>query len=552
MDNSLNQNLLNRLERISSTASTCDLNFQKLTDVSNDLNEVSAFLGITADQSVFFSCLAELSFQKTVTLEHLSKHFNCSVLKLITFMHEIEALEKKGYIQKTIKKRGRKYSYNDMGFSVPHYVIESLRKADASLLVSAIKFDLPGFLKQASAIVDERQGNILATAQVLSEMEFLISMNRDLSYVSFIDQTLSLTISKCTIFALSYVRLKGQYNVGIDRFANAIFDDLGEQLEFVQEVSAGNHELIRKNLIKLVTSEFDGEKVVSLAHNAMKILYKSYPDLLIADPEKSGLISYKLITEKKLYFNSEIKDQVKVIEDVLRPSKFKIYRRELQRNKMSGGITAIFFGTPGTGKTEVVYQLARKTHRDIMMVDLSQTKSKWFGESEKLVKRIFDDYYAHLKSSINEPILFINEADGLLSKRVDLNGRSSSTEQSLNTIQNILLQALENFEGILLATTNLTGNLDKAFERRFAFRINFLKPDAKSRQSIWKSKIPELSDRNAAVLGEKFEITGGEIEIQVKQVILKKVLNKKVDLFDTLVESCNKNHGFTSRKRIGF
>ena len=77
MDNNLNQNLLNRLERISSTASTCDLNFQKLTDVSNDLNEVSVFPGITADQSVFFSCLAELSFQKTVILEHLSKHFNC-------------------------------------------------------------------------------------------------------------------------------------------------------------------------------------------------------------------------------------------------------------------------------------------------------------------------------------------------------------------------------------------------------------------------------------------------------------------------------------------
>jgi hypothetical protein len=201
-------------------------------------------------------------------------------------MHEIEALEKKGYIQKNIKKRGRKYSYNDMGFSVPHYVIESLRKADASLLASAIKFDLPGFLKQASAIVDERQENILTTAQVLSETEFLISMNRDLAFVSFIDQTLSLTISKCTMFALSYVRLKGQYNVGIDSFANAIFDDLGEQLEFVQEVSAGNHELIRKNLIKLVTSEFDGEKVVSLAHNTMKILFKAYPDLLIADPEK--------------------------------------------------------------------------------------------------------------------------------------------------------------------------------------------------------------------------------------------------------------------------
>ena len=552
MGNSLNQNLLNRLERISSAASTCDLNFQKLTDVSNDINEVSVFLDITADQSVFFSCLAESSFQKTVTLEHLSKHFRCSVLKLITFMHEIEALEKKGYIQKNIRKRGRKYSYNDMGFSVPHYVIESLRKEDASLLVSATTFDLPGFLKQASAIVDEHHENILTTAQVLTETEFLISMNRDLAFVSFIDQTLSQTISKCIMFALSYVRLRGQYSVSIDSFANALFDDLGEQLDFVQEVSAGNHELIRKNMIKLVTSEFDGEKLASISHNTIKILYQAYPDLLITDPEKSGLISYKLLAEKKLYFNNGIKEQVKAIEEVLRPSKFRIYRRELQRNKLSRGITAIFFGAPGTGKTEVVYQIARKTQRDIMMVDLSQTKSKWFGESEKLVKRIFEDYYALYRNSVNEPILFINEADGLLSKRIDLNGRGSAADQSLNTMQNILLQALENFEGILLATTNLTVNLDKAFERRFTFRINFPKPDIKARQSIWKSKIPELSGKNAAILGEKFEITGGEIDIQVRQVILKKVLNKKVDLFEALVESCSKDHGFSSKRKVGF
>jgi len=93
---------------------------------------------------------------------------------------------------------------------------------------------------------------------------------------------------------------------------------------------------------------------------------------------------------------------------------------------------------------------------------------------------------------------------------------------------------------------------DKALKCRFALRINFLKPDAKSRQSIWKSKIPGMPDRNAAVLCEKFEITGGEIEIKGKQAILKKVLDNKVDLFDTLVESCNKNHGFSSRKRIGF
>jgi SpoVK/Ycf46/Vps4 family AAA+-type ATPase len=552
MEKNLNQNLLSSLQRISTAAIKCDLNFEKLTDASQDITDISEFLGITTDQAVFFSCLTELSFQQPVTYENLANHLLSSVLKILTYMPEIEALEKKGYIEKSFRKRGRKQSYNDISILVPHYVIEALRKSDASLLVSATKFDLPGFLKQAHSIVEERQENKLTTAQALSEIEFLISMNKDLPYVAFIDNTLSLTMSKCTMFALSYVRLKGQYNVSIVSFSNAVFDNLSEQLLFAQEVMAGNHELIMKNLLQIVTSELDGEKTAILSVISAKALYQEYPALLSTNDKNSGLISGKTVTVKKLFFSEDVREQVRTLEEVLKPSKFRAYRKELQRNKLSRGITSIFFGEPGTGKTEAVYQIARKTGRDIMMVDLSQTKSKWFGESEKVVKKIFDDYAALLKTTDTEPILFINEADGLLTKRTELNGGSTATEQSINTIQNILLQALENFDGILLATTNLTNNLDIAFERRFTFRISFPKPDAKVRQSIWRNKMPELSQSDAARLGERFEITGGEIDVHIRQVILKKVLNKKVDLFDTLIDCCSKDHGFSGKRRIGF
>ena len=479
MGNDLNQNLLSRIEGISSAASTCQLNFGKLDNVRDYIGEVASFLDITDNQAVFFSCLTELSFQRTVTLENLSKHLNCSVLKVLEFMHEIEALEKKGYIQKNFRRRGRKHSYNDMGFSVPHYVIEAVRKSDASMLLSATTFDLPGFLKQASSIVDERSENTLTTAQVEAEIEFLISMNGHLPYISFIDLNLTKTISKCTMFAISYVRLKGQYQVSLENFANSLFDDLAEQLEFAQEVASGIHELITNNFLQLVTSEFDGEKQVTLSQNVAKELYTEYPALLVADSGNSGLISSKSIRDKLLYFPEDVEQQIRSLGDVMRPKMFKSYRRALQRNKLSSGITAVFFGEPGTGKTEAVYQLARKTGRDIMMVDLSETKSKWYGESEKIVKKIFDNYSALLQKSGTEPILFINEADGLFTKRIDLNtGRGNSAEQAINTTQNILLQALENFEGILLATTNLTKNLDKAFERRFTFKIDFPKPES--------------------------------------------------------------------------
>ena len=553
MENSPDQNLLNRIEIISSAAKECRLDFSNLIQVNADIGIISGFLDVTATQAVFFSCLAELSLQKTVTIDALAKHLKCNVLKLITFISELEVLEKKGLLHKSFRKTGRKHSYNEMGFSVPHFVIEAIRKSDASMLVCSTKFDLPGFLKQISSLIDEKTGNSLTTSQVLAETEFLISVNLHLPFVSFIDQKLSGIVSKCTMFAFSFLRFKSQSVVSVESFANAFFDDIAEQLDFSHQVISGIHELITKDLLQLVPSEFDGEKLVVLSQSAATVLYQDYPALLIADSNNSGLIRSKNLTAKKLFFNETVKEQVKTIEEALKPAMFSTYRKALQRNKLSMGITSIFYGAPGTGKTEAVYQIARKSGRDIMMVDLSQTKSKWFGESERVVKKIFDDYAALLRKSAIEPILFINEADGLFTKRMDLAmGRGNSAEQAINTCQNILLQALENFEGILLATTNLTCNFDKAFERRFTFRIDFLRPDSEVRKYIWKNKLPDLTEDEAGIIGEQFDITGGEIDVQVRQIILKRVMRSKINLFDAVVDCCSRDHGFTGKRKVGF
>lgn len=543
---------LERLEHISSAASGSELSFRKVIESGPDTEELASFLGITRVQAVFFSCFAELSLQRAVTLETLSKHLRCSTLKLICCMNDFEALEKKGWLQKSFRKKGRKHTYTDMIFSVPHHVIEALRKADRAMLKSSLKYDLPGFLRQISDLVDERQESQLSTAQLITEAESLISNNRDLSFVAFVDGALGQTVSKLTVFAFSFVRLKRQYLTNISGFSSALFDDLGEQLDFTQDVCAGKHELIRKNMLKLTTSEFDGERMVVLSQLTAGELYKDYPALLVAETENSGLVSSKAIQEKKLFFCSDAGDQIASLEKVLKPAKFREYRKILGSNNLSGGITAIFYGAPGTGKTEAVYQTARRTGRDIMMVDLSQTKSKWFGESEKVVRKIFDDYSGLLKTYKTEPILFINEADGLLTGRSVLGSGSSAADHAINTIQNILLQALENFEGIIIATTNLTCNLDRAFERRFTFRIEFPKPDAEVRKRIWLSRLPELSDDEAGKLGERFGITGGEIEVQVRQALLSRVLNRKVSLYETLAANCSKYHGFSGSRRVGY
>lgn len=108
-----------------------------------------------------------------------------------------------------------------------------------------------------------------------------------------------------------------------------------------------------------------------------------------------------------------------------------------------------------------------------------------------------------------EPILLLNECDQCLSRR--LTNIERAIDKSENIVSNILLQAFEDMSGILLATTNLASNIDEAFDRRFLFKTNLVKPDCAARQSIWKNNIPELSDDEALELASKYEMTGAQI-----------------------------------------
>ena len=142
---------------------------------------------------------------------------------------------------------------------------------------------------------------------------------------------------------------------------------------------------------------------------------------------------------------------------------------------MRSGFACLLYGAPGTGKTETVLQIARAIGRNIMQVNLSELRSMWVGESEKKVKAVFDRYRNFVDYCDKEPILLFNEADGIIAKRST--NAVHAVDQMENTLQNIILQEMETLDGIMMATTNLTQNMDSAFERRFLYKINFHKPE---------------------------------------------------------------------------
>lgn len=218
---------------------------------------------------------------------------------------------------------------------------------------------------------------------------------------------------------------------------------------------------------------------------------------------------------------------------------------------MPNGITALLHGFPGTGKTETVLQIAKETNREILKVDIGQSKSMWFGESEKIIKRIFTNYKSYAKECELKPILLFNEADAIIGKRRETG--NSNIDQTENTIQNILLEELENFDGIFLATTNLVKNLDTAFERRFLFKVEFQKPEISIKAKIWNSKLPNLTENECNTLANRFDFSGGQIDNIIRKNEIYEIVHGITVDFNNIVEFCNSELLLRSKTfKVGF
>jgi SpoVK/Ycf46/Vps4 family AAA+-type ATPase len=194
-------------------------------------------------------------------------------------------------------------------------------------------------------------------------------------------------------------------------------------------------------------------------------LLKTHGINILKPESKKNTIKPESIVSKNLFYEMDEKSQIDKVQNMLDNETYYELMTRLSGKGLPQNMNILLFGSPGTGKTETVLQLAKTSGREIMKVDISQSKSMWFGESEKLIKKIFKDYEQLKKECKLDPILMFNEADAILATRK--NNTSSSVAQTENAIQNILLEELENFQGIFIATTNLAENLDKAFDRRF-------------------------------------------------------------------------------------
>jgi len=171
------------------------------------------------------------------------------------------------------------------------------------------------------------------------------------------------------------------------------------------------------------------------------------------------------------------------------------------------GLNVLFSGSSGTGKTMAAEALAREIGLDLYKIDLSSMVSKYIGETEKNLKKIFDE------AEESNAILFFDEADALFGKRSDV---KDAHDRYANVEISYLLQKMEEHEGIVVLATNLSRNMDEAFMRRMHFVVEFPFPEEDYRLQIWKSLLPEEApvggDLDIEFLAEKLKLSGGSIK----------------------------------------
>jgi|SRR5665213_1860576 len=225
-------------------------------------------------------------------------------------------------------------------------------------------------------------------------------------------------------------------------------------------------------------------------------------------PDYNAQFPAKLITTPltwdDLVLAPEVLDEVEAIQAWLGHGPELMRDWGLART-IKPGYRSLFYGPPGTGKTLTATLIGQAVQADVYRIDLSMVVSKYIGETEKNLARVFD------QAQSRRWILFFDEADALFGKRT---AASSSNDRHANQEIAYLLQRVEDFPGVVILATNLRNNIDEAFSRRFQSMIHFPMPDAEQRLRLWQSPLaPErlAPDVDLAALAEAYEISGGAI-----------------------------------------
>lgn len=539
------KSILESFEYIVELAEDSNLDNDFFEKAAKHIKYASRKLKLAPMQVVLLAMFVDRSEDSRIMISDIAKYTGCRTTKILRLSDDIDTLERQRYLRAS-------RSRNSLSYRVPGAVLKSLRKNQPYIYEEEPIPDTQTFFDRFDRLMNEKNDDELThdslkelTMEMLDEIKGTIFAT-ELRRCGFGDEDTLLFIFMAHLFVENNDDNIGFHDID-DLFDN---DEIPSWVK--REFRSRESELFEKELIENVNE--DG----MARSDAFKLTEKAKEQFLCElNLNKIGrsdrnLIKVGTLAKKVLIYNETERGQITELSSILSENRFNEVQKRLRSAGMRPGFCCIFYGAPGTGKTETVYQLARRTGRDIMRVDVDKIKSCWVGESEKNIKALFDRYRNICKNSELAPILLFNEADAVLGVRME--GASRAVDKMENSIQNIILQEMETLEGIMIATTNLTTNLDKAFERRFLYKIRFDKPTVNARTEIWKAMLKGLSDEDAKTLASQFDLSGAEIENIARKHSVNAILsgNDAIDIQELISICRHEKITKDNRPRIGF
>lgn len=535
--------LVELVEQITVYSKNQNFSAKSITLAEPYLQEFATRFELTVSQGQVLVAMLHHYDRSEIGTKDLTKFFNCSGVRILALGKDIAALVKKNYLRKRKKYDGTTY------YVVPEPVLDAVRENRSPQAKHYDQMSALEFVDTISDLLEQCENDRLNTALFEEELYALCEANQQLN------------------IAQAFLKIKLHYN-DLIIFAGTIHryvqhndecvrgDDLEEYLDsrhdmrhLAHALESGEHPLMEDGWLEHAFSDGQIDPTAWHLTNKAKQQFLSELNLKRTNQMFAKIMKSDKLTEKHLYFNEKTGNQVNQLRELLQPDKFIEIQARLKQKGMRTGFACIFYGSPGTGKTETVYQLARQTGRGIMMVDIPNMRSKWVGDTEKNIKQVFDNYRLCCEQNTLAPILLFNEADAILCKRQE--GATTGVDKMENAMQNIILQEMETLDGIMIATTNLTGNLDAAFERRFLYKVEFEKPTPKESRHIWLSLMPHLTNSEALVLAEKYSFSGGQIEnIARKQEVDAILTGNERPTLTTLIALCEQENLNSKRNRV--
>lgn len=546
--------IVEALDVVQNCANKSQLSNEFWNECAGELDYLSQVLDLSRNQIVLLAMMCELG---PVSWRCIGDFLGVSRLKAMALTPDLDGLvEKRWVTPSAIHERG----HRSQAYGLVWGVIRALRSNVKFEPENIENLSIQVFVDRlARYVANEGEDSDISYSDNLKWMTHFAELNSHLPLCRKITN-LNEDISRHLLLlaVADYARYSGTDDEGLTLGQISAWTKSDYMFDMIaDELMNGHQELFMCGLIEHVSADglVDTERY-RLTQKAREELLSGYSvhkrsGSKCLSSQDNSLIKPDDISQKQMFYNAKEMQQLDSLKLILSQNGFDNVRSRLDECGLRRGITCLFYGAPGTGKTETVLQIARETGRPVMQVDIAEMRDKFVGESEKNIKSVFNHYRQLCNNSNVMPILFFNEADALIGTRFETT--RSSVEKMDNAMQNIILQELENLDGILIATTNLTGSLDRAFDRRFLFKIEFTKPGFDAKCAIWHSMLSDLSEVEINDLAREFDFSGGQIENISRKSKIDYVINGQKPAFPQIRRYClDESLNRTTRSKVGY